>query len=109
MLSELQLGEFIYEQPAIGDSRVSLNDWCTHPGEALDSALEEEVHALEMGWHLGWLLRREGLIPAAPENPLGTGQQNARTLLPRHSRVQLLRVPELFPGSPRWRLQAGSM
>jgi hypothetical protein len=35
--------------------------------------VEEEVHALEMGW----LLRCEGLqIAAAAENPSGTSQQN---------------------------------
>jgi len=29
-----------------------------------------------MGWHMGWLSRREGLIAAAAENPSGTGQQH---------------------------------
>jgi hypothetical protein len=39
--------------------------------------VEEEVHALEMGWQMGWLLRCEGLqIAAAAENPSGTSQQN---------------------------------
>ncbi len=39
--------------------------------------MEEEVHALEMGWQAAWLLGREGLqIAAAAENPSGTGQQN---------------------------------
>jgi hypothetical protein len=51
--------------------------WCAHPGEALDSAVKKEVHALEMGWQMGWLLRREGLqIAAGAENPSGTGQQH---------------------------------
>lgn len=26
--------------------------WCAHPGEALDSATEEAVHALKTGWHI---------------------------------------------------------
>jgi hypothetical protein len=47
-----------------------------HPREAQDSAVQEAVDAPEMGWHLGRLSRREGLIAAAAENPSGTGQQN---------------------------------
>jgi hypothetical protein len=39
--------------------------------------MEKELHALEMGWQMAWLLRREGLqIAAATKNPSGTGQQN---------------------------------
>jgi len=53
MLSELQLGEFIYEQPAVGEIEYTFKHALTHDG-AYNSVLNERRRLLHERIGAGW-------------------------------------------------------